>query len=63
MHGKFKGNYYTAVISYGKVYMLESKEKYYENLSNTINNFNNNKKSPLSNVTIQEAILKVMRED
>ena len=43
--------------------MLDSKEKYYTNLSNAINNFNYKNNTPLSNVNIQETISKVMRED
>ena len=43
--------------------MLENKEKYYTELSNTITNFNDKNNTTLSNVKTQEAILKVMRED
>ena len=43
--------------------MLDPKEKYYTNMSNTITNLNDNNNTPLSNVNILEVILKVMRED
>ena len=43
--------------------MLEKKENYYAELSNTRNTFNKNNNTPLSNVNIREAILKAMIED
>ena len=49
------------MLSYRRACMLELKEKYYTNLSNTINTFNDSNKLPLSNMKIREAILKVMR--
>ena len=52
-----------AVLRYGQACMSEKKEKYYTELINTITAFNDNNKSPLSNVKICEAILKVMIED
>ena len=52
-----------AVIIYGQECMLEKKENYYTELSNTIANFNYNKNTPLSNVGIQEVILKAIIED
>ena len=42
--------------------MLEKKENYYVELSNTIINFNGNRYTKLPNVNIREAILKVMRK-
>ena len=45
------------------MFMLENKEKYYTELSNTITTFNNNNKSPLSNANIRKMILKVMLGD
>ena len=43
--------------------MLDKRGKYYTELSNTIATFNDNSKSSLSKMKIQEAILKVMIED
>ena len=43
--------------------MLEKMEKYYMELSNTINIFNDNNNTTLSNVNIWEALLKVIIED
>ena len=43
--------------------MLEKMEKYYMELSNTINIFNDNNNTTLSYVNIWEALLKVIIED
>ena len=58
-----KGKYDKELLRYGQACMLENKEKYYTELSNTITNFNDKNNTTLSNVKTQEAILKVMRED
>ena len=43
--------------------MLEKKRKYYMELSDTITTFDYNNNAPLSNVNIQEMIMKLMMED
>ena len=43
--------------------MLEKKRKYYMELSDTITTFDYNNNVPLSNVNIQEMIMKLMMED
>ena len=55
-----QGKLETENIGYGGECMLEKKENYYTELSTTINTFNDNNNTPLSDVNIQEAILKVM---
>ena len=52
--------WHTAKLRYVSAYMLEKKENYYTELSNTIKTFNDNNNTPLSNVRILEAILRVM---
>ena len=42
----------TAVLRYGRACMMDKKEKYYTELSNTITTFNDNNNMPLSNVNI-----------
>ena len=42
----FQVKWDTENLRYGQACMLEKKEKYYTELSNTITNFNDNKKSP-----------------
>ena len=42
--------------------MLERKENYYTELSNTITTLNDNNKSPLANAKIRIAILKFIRK-
>ena len=58
-----KERYDIEVIKYQQARISESMEKYYMELSNTIKNFNEWNNTPLSNVNIQESILRVMRED
>ena len=58
-----QGKWNMELLRYGRACMLEKKEKYYTEISDTSTSFNDNNKSPLSNVKIQEAILKVIRED
>ena len=48
-----QGNIDTEVLRYGSACVLESKEKYSTNLSDTITIFSDNNKSPLSNVKIK----------
>ena len=43
--------------------MLEKKEKYYTEMSNTITNFNDKNDAPLFNTNIREAIVIFMMED
>ena len=43
--------------------MLEKKEKYYTEMSNTITTFNEKNDAPLFNANIREAIVIVMMED
>ena len=57
-----KGKYDKELLRYGQACMLESKEKYYTQLSNTITNFNEDKNTQLSNVKIEEAFLRAMIE-
>ena len=47
-----QGEWDTEVLRYGKVSMLEMKENYYMELSNTITTFNYNINTPLSNTNI-----------
>ena len=47
-----QGKWDTEVLRYGGACMLENKEKYYAQLSNTTTNFNANNNTPLSNVKI-----------
>ena len=44
--------WYTTVIRYGQVCMLEKDAKYYKELSNTITTFNDNNNTLLSNMNI-----------
>ena len=54
------GKWDTVKLKYGRACMLEKKEKYYTELSNSITTFNKNNSSHLSNAKIQSAILKVV---
>ena len=50
-------------MKYQQAHIVESKEKYYTELINTITSFNDNNDMSLSNVNIQESVLRVMTED
>ena len=52
-----------SVLRYGRACILDPKENYHTNLSDTITTFNEKNKYPLSYVKIWEEILKVTRED
>ena len=46
-----------------QVCMATSKDKYYTEMSNTLNDYNDQNSTPLSNTKIGEAIEKVMEEE
>ena len=62
MFGNFVGKIDMEKLRYGRACILEKKGKYYTEMSNTIPTFNDNNNKSLSNVNIQEAILKVIIE-
>ena len=48
----------TSVFKYGLAGRIDKKENYYTELSNTITTFNYKSYTPLSNMNIQETIMK-----
>ena len=58
-----KEKYYVELLKYQWERIAESKENYYTELNNNITNFNDNNNTSLSNAKIQEAVMRVTRED
>ena len=58
-----KERYDIEVIRYNYARIVDSKDKYYTELSNNRTNFNDNNNTSLSNLKIQEAVVRVRRED